>query len=80
MINENNTEEELINKAIKYSLDKMYKNLKEGEYIKDYKILNKVKNSDSITLNIFFNVVENVTEYVEIDKYEEEVEENQKIS
>ena len=80
VINENNTEEELINKAIKYSLDKMYKNLKEGEYIKDYKILNKVKNSDSITLNIFFNIVENVTEYVEIDKYEEEVEENQKIS
>lgn len=80
VINENNTEEELINKAIKYAKEKMSKNFKKGEYIKDYKILNKVKNSDSITLNIFFNIVENVTEYAEIDEYKEEVDENQKIS
>lgn len=80
VIYEDNTEEELINKAIKYAKDKMNNNLKKGEYIKDYKILNKIKNSDSITLNIFFNIVENVTEYVEIDEYEEEIEENQKIS
>lgn len=80
VIDENNTEDELINKAIKYAKDKMYKNLKEREYIKDYKVLNKVKNSDSITLNIFFNIVENVTEYVEIDEYKEEVEENKKTS
>ena len=76
VIDENNTEEELIDKAVKLAKKKMEEKLKDKEYIKDYKVLNKTKYSDSITLNIFFNVVEDVTEYVEIEEYEEEIEED----
>ena len=76
VINENNTEEELIDKAVKLAKSKINAKLKNKEYIKDYKILNKTKYSESITLNIFFNVVEDVTEYVEIEEYKEELEEN----
>ena len=72
VIDENNTEEQLIDKAINLSKKKMEEKLKDGEYVKDYKILNKTKHSDSITLNIFFNVVENITEYQEIEEYVEE--------
>ena len=72
MIDENNNEEEVIEKAINLSKKKMEEKLKEGEYVKDYNILNKTKHSDSITLNIFFNVVENITEYQEIEEYVEE--------
>jgi len=43
-----------------------------NEYIKDYKILNKTKHKDSVTLNIFFNVVEDITDYLEIEEYKEE--------
>ena len=75
VIDENNTEEELIDKAVNLAKKKMEEKLKDKEYVKDYKILNKTKYSDSITLNIFFNVVEDVTEYVEIEEYKEEIEE-----
>ena len=76
IIDENNTDEELINKAVNLAKNKMEENLDESEYVKDYKILNKTKHSDSITLNIFFNVVEDVTEYQEIEEYKEELEED----
>lgn len=80
VIYENNTEKELINKAIKYSKKKLEKNLKDKEYIKDYKVLNKIRHNDSITLNIFFNIVEDVTDYVEIEEYNQDLEESKKIS
>lgn len=80
VIYENNTEKELINKAIKYSKNKLEKNLKYKEYIKDYKVLNKIRHNDSITLNIFFNIVEDVTDYVEIEEYNQDLEESKKIS
>ena len=87
-IKENNTENEAIDKAIKLSKEKIEKylrnkgeseekienSLKKGEYIKDYKILNKIKNKDSITLNLFFSVIENITDYEEIEKFNEETE------
>ena len=71
VIDEKNSEEDLIEKAINMSQNKMEEKLKKGEYIKDYKILNKTKHSDSITLNIFFNVVEDITQYQEIEEYVE---------
>ena len=77
VIDENNTEEDLTDKAISLSKKKMEEKLKEGEYVKDYKVLNKIKHSDSITFNIFFNVVENVTEYQQIEEYVEEEKENE---
>lgn len=75
-INEKNNEEQLIKNAVNLAKKKIEENLKEGEYIKDYKILNKTIYTESITLNIFFNVVENITEYQTIEKYVEEIEEN----
>ena len=75
IINENNNEKELIEKAIKYSKEKIKSKLKKGEYIENYKILNKEVHFDSITLNIFYSVVENITEYQQIEEYKEEVKE-----
>lgn len=72
IINENNSEKELIEKAIKYSKEKINSKLKKGEYIENYKILNKEVHSNSITLNIFYSVIENITEYQEIGEYKEE--------
>ena len=72
VIEENNNEEQLIDKAIKLSKNKMEEKLGVNEYIKDYKILNKTKHKDSVTLNIFFNVVEDITDYLEIEEYKEE--------
>ncbi len=71
VIDENNTEEELIKKAVNAAKTKIEEKLQSNEYIKNYKILNKTKNKNSITLNIFFSVIENITNYQEIDKYGE---------
>ena len=72
IIKENNTEEELIKKAINYSKTKLEEKLQDREYIKNYKILNKIQNSDSITLNIFFSVIENITDYQSIEEYKDD--------
>lgn len=76
VIDENNTEEELVEKAVVLAQRKIEEKLDDDEYVKDYKILNKTKYSDSIMLNIFFNVIENVTEYEEIEEYQEKLEES----
>ena len=69
VINQELNEDELIEKEVELSKEKIESKLKAGEYISDYKILNKIKNDDSITLNIFFSVIEDVTDYLEIDEY-----------
>ena len=69
VINQELNEDELIEREVELSKEKIESKLKAGEYISDYKILNKIKNDDSITLNIFFSVVEDVTDYLEIDEY-----------
>ena len=68
IIDENNTEEEVIIKAVEYSKDKLSDNLKEGEYVSNYKILNKEVYDKSIKLNIFFSVIEDITDYMDIIK------------
>lgn len=75
VIDKNYTEDELTDVIIEYSKKKLSNQLDEDEYIKDYKILNKSKDKDTLTLNIFFNVIENITEYQEITEYTEELEE-----
>ena len=69
---ENNNEKELIDNALKYSNKKIEEKLSENEYISDYKILNKIKKDKSIELNIFYSVVEDITEYQVIEEYKEE--------
>lgn len=77
IIDENNTEKEVIEKAINYSKQKLENKLNNDEYINDYKILNKEVFSDSIKLNVFFSVIENITEYENIEEYQEEINESE---
>ena len=66
IINEVNSSKEAIDKAIKKCIDKINSNLSNEEYIKDYKILNKNIYKNYVELDIFFTVVENITEYQKI--------------
>ena len=66
VIDENNTYDEVIDKAILKSKEKISSNLKENEYIKDYKIIYKNDTKEYAELTIFFSVIENITEYEEI--------------
>jgi len=77
IIDENNTEKELIEKAINYSKEKLINKLNNDEYINDYKILSKEVFDDSIKLNIFFSTIENITEYQDIKKHEELLEDSE---
>ena len=74
IINENNTEEDAINKAIDKAKKQIEKTLEDKEYIKEYKILKKYSNDKEIGLKIFFSVIEDITEYQTIDKYQENLE------
>ena len=74
VINENNDEKNTIKKAIEYSKHKLEKNLDEDEYVVNYKVLNKEIFNDSVKLNIFFSVIENITEYQNIEEYDESLE------
>ena len=76
IISENNNEKESIEKAIEYSKKKLEKNLDNDEYISDYKILNKEVFDDSVTLNIFYSVTQNITDYMDIEEYKEIEKEN----
>ena len=67
---ENNNYEELIKKAVDYSNKKIKSTLQDGEYILDYKVLNTRKMEEYVELDIFYSVVEDITEYQMIDKYE----------
>ena len=71
VIKENNSEKETIEKAIEYSKKSIENKLEKDEYISDYKILNKESFSDSVKINIFFSVIENITDYEEISEYKE---------
>ena len=66
IIDKTYTEDELIDIAIKYSKDKINGQLKDGEYIKKYKILEEKYTKTSISLSLFFCVIENITSYEEI--------------
>ena len=62
VINESNTKENIISKALEYSNKKIESSLNKGEYISDYKILNKTLYDDYIKLNIFYSVVLDITD------------------
>ena len=73
VINEKLNEEELIKKASKKALEKIETRLKDNEYVSDYKVLSKSVHDESVTLNIFFSVVEDVTDYKNIEEYEDDI-------
>ena len=66
LTNTNYNEKELISASLSYSKKKIKEMLNSDEYIIKYKILNKTKNKDTITLNIFFSVLRNITAYQDI--------------
>lgn len=67
---ENNSYEEALEKAIEYTLSNIKKKLKDKEYVKDYKVISFKNEKDRVDLEIFVSMIEDITEYVEIEKYE----------
>ncbi len=68
---ENKTYEEALNNLVNISKEKMEKKLSKNEYIKDFKILNETKQNDKLNIEIFFSVIEDISEYQEIPKHED---------
>ncbi len=66
IIDESNNSKEAIDKAISKSIDKINSNLSSDEYIENYKVLSKNIYKDYVELDIFFTVIENITEYEKI--------------
>lgn len=62
------TIEEAIKKAEEKALEEIKKNLKEDEYIIDYKVLNTNIKQNELELNIFFTIYENITDYKPIEE------------
>ena len=60
------TEELVYLDAVSLAISKIENKLNQGEFIKIYKVINKKLNDKGIELRIFFSVVEDITEYVEI--------------
>lgn len=71
IIDENNTVDQAIEKAVNLGSEKIKENLDENEFIIEHKILNQTNNDDSVTVKIFYSVCENITEYQEIEEYTE---------
>ena len=67
------TEEEAIKKALDQANTKMYEKLNEDETVIDYKILKTTIKDDKIILDIFYSVLENITEYQLIEEVDDNV-------
>ena len=65
---ENNNYNQAIKKATKYARNTILKKISKG-YIKDYTVLKSSKGKDNVDVTIFFSVIENITDYQEIDEY-----------
>ena len=68
---EDNNYKEAIKKAIKSAKDEMLKKLDNREYIKNYKVLNSIKNDNTVEVEIFFSVIEKISSYLPIEEYKE---------
>ena len=69
--NEDNTLEEAISKAIDVGTKKIEDNLGDNEFILNKKILGSFNDDESVTVKIFYSVIENITDYQDIDEYKE---------
>ena len=67
VVNKKYNDKNIISPALSYSKEKIEGLLDDDEYILKYKILNKSKNDNSVTLNIFFSVLRNITLYKTIE-------------
>lgn len=66
-----NVIEEVRMQAIKLAYDKMHDSLKEDEYIINYRIIDSKIIPSGIEMKIFFSVYEDITDYQQIEKYQE---------
>ena len=62
-----NVVEEVKDHALKYSIDRINKTLKDNEYIINYKIISSSIIDSGVELYIFFSICEDITSYVEIE-------------
>jgi len=67
-INEVLTEQQATDKAIEEAKNKMNDKLNDDENIIDYKVLKTTIKEDKIVLDMFFSVLENITEYQAIEE------------
>lgn len=68
---ENNSYKEAVNKAVEYAKEDLSKNFDENSYIKDYKILSEQQLDNFVSVELFVSVIEIISEYQEIDKFED---------
>ena len=71
--NEDNNTEEAINKAIDVATKKIEDNLEDNEFILNKKVIGSYNDKRSVTVKIFYSVVEDITDYLEIDEYNESI-------
>ena len=67
-ISEVYTFEQVINKAIEKAIATIELNLKDDEYIIDYKVMKTNLKSDRVILDVFFSIYENITAYEVIER------------
>lgn len=60
------TPDEALKEAEKLGIQKIKNNLKEEEYIINYKIINKKEKEKEIEINMFFSVYEDITQYEKV--------------
>lgn len=76
IINEHNTVEQAMNKALDVGTKKIESNLQEGEFILNKEIISRSYTDIDVTIKIFYSVIENITDYQEISEYHEHNETN----
>ena len=64
---ENNSYKEAVDKAVMSALKKVKKKIDDKAYINDYKVLNKTKLNDGVSVDVFISVIEVISEYQEIE-------------
>ena len=73
---ENNSKTEAEKKAVSYVLKKVKSKLKDKECVNDYKVLSSSENGNIVSVQLFYSLIEDITDYMKIDKYEKIKEEN----
>lgn len=61
------TEEQATKKALEEAISKMKDSLATDEEIINYQVIKKDVKDDKVVINVFFNVLENITDYVKIE-------------
>ena len=64
---ENNSYKEATDKSVNSAIKKIKKKLDDKAYINDYKVLNKTKLKDGVSVDVFISVIEEISDYQEIE-------------